>query len=81
LDVQDSFSDEKLWAIVHKRLRAAQSERIRLLVANSSRSEEEQRELDHLLDLADDLVILRSRALVMLKERGHNVSAYLTREP
>jgi hypothetical protein len=40
----------------------------------------EQRELEHLLELVDRSMLLRSEALLRLKERGRDVERYLTRE-
>jgi succinate dehydrogenase flavin-adding protein (antitoxin of CptAB toxin-antitoxin module) len=78
-----SFSDEQLWAIVHRRLPWSESLRLRELIAQSKQTalvDSEQRELEHLLELVDRSMLLRSEALLRLKERGRDVERYLTRE-
>jgi hypothetical protein len=80
LTVQDSFSDEKLWAIVHQKPNGIRQKRIRDLIAKGKQrplSDDESAELDSLVDLADHLVLLRSQALLLLKQRGHNINAYI----
>ena len=43
-------------------------------------SEEKQNELNKLMDIADFQVLMRSKALVILKERGHDIDSYLKRD-
>ena len=83
LTIDANFSDEKLWAIVHKQLSRILVERKNGLIAAGKAqklTQNEQDELDYLLDLSDELVILRSKALLLLKERGHHIENYLDRE-
>lgn len=73
------YSDAQLWAVVHSRMAWKQSLRLRELTAKSKQSrlsDTEQEEQERLLDTADRYVLLRSEALVQLKLRGHDVSAY-----
>ncbi len=77
-----SYSEEQLWAIVSRRLSRAQSERLHELSARQKRmplTDEEKRELDELLALVDQLMLLRSEALLQLKKRGHDIDLYLKR--
>lgn len=77
-----NYSDEQLWAVVYHRLPWTHSMRLRELSARQKQSaltNEEQRELDELLLLVDDLMLLRSEALLQLKNRGHNIDLYLKR--
>lgn len=82
LTVQESFSDEKLWAIVHQQPDEAQKQRTKTLIALSKErplTPDEQAELEALIDLEDQYVLLRSQALVFLQERGHDIDSYLKR--
>jgi hypothetical protein len=82
LTVQDSFSDQKLWAIVYQNMGEAQAQRTRDLIADSKErplTSDEQAELEYLIELGDRYVLLRSQALLILKERGHNINSYLNR--
>jgi hypothetical protein len=74
------YSDEALWAIVHRHLAWHQETILRDLVAQSKQSTLSDRkfaEMEHLIDQVDQYMLLRSQALVLLKQRGHNVQHYL----
>jgi hypothetical protein len=76
------YSDEQLWAVVYKRLPWTQSERLRELSAQNKQSlltNVELRELETLLELVDTQMLMRSEALLRLKERGRDVEGYLKR--
>lgn len=80
LDLLDGFKDYELWAMVSRRLSAADSERLHHLGSEEKRaalSPDEQRELDQLLAQVNRDMLLRSKALLLLKERGHDISTYL----
>lgn len=74
------YTDEQLWAIVHHRLAWPQDTRLRELVALGKRgqiSDDERAEMERLIALVDRAMLLRSKALVILKQRGHEVEKQL----
>lgn len=76
----NEFSEEQLWEVVHRRLSWAQDSRLRELTALGKQgviSEEEKNELEHLVAMLDRQMLLRSKALVLMKQRGHDIEAYL----
>ncbi|MDQ3247967.1 MAG: hypothetical protein M3Q45_02050 [Chloroflexota bacterium] len=78
--VLDTLSDDQLWAVIQRRLTWPESARLRELVATSSiktLSMHEQSELDSLLEQVDRYTLLRSKALLLLKQRGHPVEKHL----
>lgn len=75
-----NLSDAQLWAIVHRPLAWPQDARLRELGALGKQgmlSEAEQAELEVLIDAYDQYVLLRSQALITLKQRGINVEQRL----
>ncbi len=75
-----SLTDEQLWAIVHRALAWPQDSRLRELTALGKQgrlSTEEQAELERLVDQVDRYVVVRSQALLLLKERGYDVEQRL----
>ncbi len=80
LDSLAAFSDGQLWNVVLRRLGENQSLRLHNLSDEQKQralNETEERELDYLLDLVDRLMLLRSKALLLLKQRGQDVDSYL----
>ena len=76
------YSDAALWAVVYQRLAWPQSQRLHeLSVKNKLKklTEDEQSAFEHLLTLNDRAMLLRSEALLLLKNRGHDIAAYLER--
>jgi hypothetical protein len=76
----DDHSNEQLWAVVYDRMLPSQSQRLHDLSEKNKWVEltvVEEVELDQLIDLADDNMLLRSEALVLLKQRGEDVDTYL----
>ncbi len=76
----ETLSDEELWALVYRRMAWPEGARVRELTARGKQatlSDAEQSELAALIDEADRLTLLRSRALLVLQQRGHNVGEYL----
>jgi hypothetical protein len=71
------YSDSQLWAVVYRRLPWPQSLRLRELNAKSALTDAEHNELEHLVDLVDRYMLLRSEALLLLKQRGQDVETYL----
>lgn len=80
LDALKSYNDELLWAVVHQRLLLSQDTRLRQLVELGKRgllSDDEKGEMQDLMDLVDHQMLLRSEALLLLKQRGHDVEQKL----
>ncbi len=78
-DLKD-YSDEQLWAIVYQRLAWPQDTRLRELVALGKQgqiSPDEATEMESLIGLVDHQMLLRSEALLLLKQRGHDVEKQL----
>lgn len=75
-----TFTDEQLWAIVHHDLAWPQDARLRELTAlgkSGQLTDLELTEIDMLIDRVDRTVFLRSQALLLLKQRGHDVEQRL----
>jgi hypothetical protein len=78
-DLED-FTDEHLWAIVHRRFALPLDMRLRELTAlgkHGNLSNQEQEELEQLVSAADRYIVLRSKALLLLKQRGFDVERRL----
>ena len=78
----ETFTDDQLWAIVYRPFALPEDARLRDLTRWSkagSLNEAEQQELEQLVTNVDRFVLLRSQALVLLKQRGHNVEQRLKR--
>lgn len=75
-----AYNDEQLWAIVYRKLAWPYENRLHELNAlgKSGQLDDETRaELESLIRLIDRLTLLRSHALVLLKQRGHDIEARL----
>jgi hypothetical protein len=76
LDAMPAYTDGELWVIVYRGLTWAQSLRLRELGAkakHTSLSVNEETERQHLLDLNDQMMLLRSEALLLLQQRGYDL--------
>lgn len=76
----ETYRDDQLWAVVYRRMAWPQRERLRELTSlgkQVSLNEAQQRELATLVEQADYETLLRSHALRLLKQRGHDVDRYL----
>ena len=74
------FSDEQLWEVVHRRLSWAKDSRLRSLMAlgkEGRMSDQERQELEQLVAVVDRQMLLRTKALVLMKQRGHDIETYL----
>ncbi len=74
------FSDEQLWALAHRPLAWPLDARLQELTAlgkSGALSAEQQAELERLVSALDRYVLLRSQALLLLKQRGHDVEQRL----
>jgi hypothetical protein len=75
-----NFSDEQLWGLVHRMIAWPQDARLRKLTELGKKgllSSDEQSELESLIDAYDQYVLLRSQALLHLKQRGYDVEQRL----
>jgi hypothetical protein len=82
--IMSALPDEGLWAVVRRRVPWTSSAQVRALAAKGRHmplSGAEQAELETLIHEADQFTLLRSRALLQLKQRGHNIDAYLSPNP
>ncbi len=82
LAAMPGYSDAQLWAVVYQRLAWPQSQRLHELSGKNKLeklTEDEQSACEHLLTLNDRAMLLRSEALLLLKNRGHDIAAYLER--
>lgn len=79
-DALIDYGDEQLWAVVHQRLAWPQDTRLRELIALGKLGQisgDEQVEMERLIDLVDHQMLLRSEALLLLKQRGYPVETQL----
>ena len=75
-DALNDYTDEQLWAVVHQRLAWPQDARLRELIALGKQGQlttDEQAEMEQLVDMVDHQMLLRSEALLLLQQRGHDV--------
>jgi len=80
LDALDTFKDYELWAIVSRRLSVTDSDRLHFLASEEKRTTltpEELSEFDRLVDQVNRDMLMRSKALLLLKERGHDITTYV----
>ncbi len=84
LDLSDqdleTLSDDQLWALVMSPFGIAQRLRLRelnLIGKQGELTDEEDAEMERLLDEVDDYVLRRSSALLILKQRGHDIETQL----
>jgi hypothetical protein len=76
-DLQN-YTDERLWAIVYQNLAWPQEVRLRELLALGKAgqlSEKEKASLEQLIKHVDHLTLIRSTAMLLLKQRGYDVEA------
>ncbi len=79
-----SLTDKQLWMLVHQRLAPAQRERLHDLLEKNQQApleKSEQAELDKLLAEVDRQTMLRGEALMILRQRGHDIQGYLNSHP
>jgi hypothetical protein len=84
LEALIDYSDMHLWTVVYRNLEAKDLQGIEELNSKHEQgytlSEAEKEEQLKLSDRVDDYMLLRSQALVHLKERGFDVSRYFSPE-
>jgi hypothetical protein len=80
LDTLSSTSDIHLWTVVHRHLEASQEQRLNEIVDKHEGGEaltpNENAEWADLNEWVGILMLLRSQALVLLKERGYDVTRF-----
>lgn len=82
-DGLESMTDDELWAVVHRlyqHLAWSINTRSREFRERNKRlplTEDQEQERDDLVAEYDRYVFLRSKALLLLRDRGHDVEAYL----
>ena len=75
-----NFEDEQLCALVYQRLAWPQDTRLRELMRLGQLgqvTDEEIVEMEALIDLVDHQMLLRSEALLLLQQRGHDINRLL----
>jgi len=78
-DIQQ-YTDDELWAVVDQRLTQKQDTRLRRLIALGKQGQlsvDEQAEMEQLVDMVDHQMLLRSEALLLLQQRGHDIDTFL----
>lgn len=78
-DKLSGFGDEQLWMIVQQRLTPKQASRLHELADRGNRGELDSLEITELeswVARVDHQMLLRSRALLLLKRRGHDIDQY-----
>ncbi len=78
-EAMQSLEDERLWALVQRRLTPKQDARLRELLDLGNRGRihsKDEAELSQLVALVDEQMVLRSKALVLLQRRGHDIDLY-----
>jgi hypothetical protein len=77
LTALDNYPEKQLWDVVQARLSAEQNSRLADFQARLGElSPQEKQENKRLVQLVEEQMLLRSRALWLLKQKGHDVSAY-----
>lgn len=79
-EMLSALADEQLWAIVHRHLAWSLDSRLRELSElgkTGQLSTEEYAEMERLVEQMDRHILLRSEALWLLKQRGHDVERRL----
>jgi hypothetical protein len=74
------YTDDELWSVVDQRLTQEQDTRLRRLIALGKQGQltaDEQSEMEQLIDLVDHQMLLRSEALLLLQQRGHDIRQML----
>lgn len=77
------YSDEQLWQIVHETLPDAEKTRYEMLVdkrRGGAILANEQAEIDQLVEKIEMQMLFRSEALALLKERGHDISRFISQK-
>jgi hypothetical protein len=76
-----TYTDEQLWAVVHEELTLSQHQRLDMLNDKLESSVKfsiaENNEMKQLTQIILQQMVLRSRALVLLKKRRHDVSRFV----
>jgi hypothetical protein len=79
-DALDAWSDDQLWVVVYRPMAYPVDMRLRELTTlgkQGALSDTEDAELERLIQQYDHYVLLRSKALLLLKQHGHDVESRL----
>ncbi|MFN8376699.1 MAG: hypothetical protein U0694_27980 [Anaerolineae bacterium] len=77
------YTDTQLWAVAYRHLTPTQSDSLEELTDKNKSGQltaSEETALDRLLDLIDRHMLLRSQALLLLKQRGRDIDTFLSRK-
>ncbi len=75
-ELLETFADDQLWTIVRRPFASTPDNRLRELTEASKQghlTDNEQAEMETLIEAVDRYVFLRSKALLLLKQRGYDV--------
>ena len=73
------YTNDELWVVVDQRLTQRQDTPLCELIAQGKQgqlSADEQVEMERLVDLVDHQMSLRSEALLLLQQRGHQIDCF-----
>lgn len=79
LDKLQTLSDTQLWAIVYQRLSPEDQQQLDTLLEENQQGQlptSKQHALDNLVAKQNYQILLRSEALVILKQRGRDIESY-----
>ncbi len=79
-DMLKEYDDEQLRAVVQRRLAQEQDTRLRELIALGKKgliTDDEKSEMEALIALVDHQMLLRSEALLLMKQRGYDIEDQL----
>lgn len=80
LSLLETTSDEQLWSIAQLSLSEADQIRLKALIEQGKQRTlqvEEERELNQLTEMSEYWMVLRSKSLALLKQRGHDIKDFL----
>lgn len=80
LEALAALNNTQLWTVVHRHLTATEEERLKNITDKREDgehlSESEEADWDELTNLVDIYMLLRSEALVLLRQRGYDVARF-----
>jgi hypothetical protein len=80
VSILNNFSDEALWQALAYRVPYTVYLREQELVEKDSLTPEEDHELEELTNITIRLMRVRSQALLLLKQRGHDIDRYASEQ-
>jgi MoxR-like ATPase len=76
----DTFSNVQLWTLVYRTIPDEDEARYHFLKEKGDLSDDEKAELESIVELTNINILLRAKALVVLKERGEDINIFLERD-